>query len=50
MKQVFQLSEPKFYQHFERQDDIIVWIFRWQGKTCYSQALKELIETNYFEN
>jgi len=50
MKRIYQLTEPKFLQHFERLDDIIVWIYRWRGKTHYSQALKELIETNYCEN
>ena len=46
MKQIFYLKdEPEFFETIE--SDLITWVYRWNGKTAYSVALRELIETNY---
>jgi hypothetical protein len=30
--------------------ELITWVYRWDHKWAYSQALKELIDSNYFAN
>lgn len=51
MRQVFYLKdEIQFIESFDSVDDLITWVFRWNGQTAYSKALEELIEKNYNRN
>jgi len=51
MKKVYYLKdEPEFYQCVDSTDELIIWVFRFNGLTAYSKALHELIELNYNEN
>jgi hypothetical protein len=51
MKRIFYLTDEKeFIQSFEHPAELIVWVYRWMGKTAYSVALSQLIEQYYFLN
>ena len=45
-KHIFYLNDnPEFFETVE--SDLITWIYKYNGQTSYSVALRELIETNY---
>jgi hypothetical protein len=50
MKQTFKINDkPNIYQHFERKDDLIIWVFRYTAKdktvaACCSPEFKELVK------
>jgi hypothetical protein len=50
-KRVFYLKNEKvFIQNFENPNEIITWIYRWNGEIIYSTAMKELTEIFYNDN
>lgn len=51
MKLIYTLKEnPAFIQSFETTDELIVWLYKWQGKHYPSTALKEIIQKYYHLN
>lgn len=49
MKRIFYLQdELTFHESIEDRNQLITWIYRWNGQIMFSQALHDLVEANYY--